>query len=136
VLCFNFRPDRMREIVRALPEPGFGEGTEDLPGWSGRGGTSAVRRLATITEYQHGWPYPVAFRSARAADRLGAVLARAGASQLHVAETEKYADVHRRDGEHVRVMTAEIPPQRLASLCSGGTSCSHRCAQQSIGAQA
>ena len=27
VLCFNFRPDRMREIVRALAEPGFGEGT-------------------------------------------------------------------------------------------------------------
>ena len=27
VLCFNFRPDRMREIVRALAEPGFGEGS-------------------------------------------------------------------------------------------------------------
>jgi 2,3-bisphosphoglycerate-independent phosphoglycerate mutase len=93
VLCFNFRPDRMREIVRALAEPGFGEGTEDLPGWSGRGGASAVRRLATMTEYQHRWPYPVAFRSACASDTLGAVLARAGASQLHVAETEKYAHV-------------------------------------------
>jgi 2,3-bisphosphoglycerate-independent phosphoglycerate mutase len=46
-----------------------------------------------MTEYQHGWPYPVAFRSAHAADTLGAVLARAGASQLHVAETEKYAHV-------------------------------------------
>ena len=56
VLCFNFRPDRMREIVRALAEPGFGEGDEDLPGWRGRGGASAVRRLATMTEYQHGWP--------------------------------------------------------------------------------
>jgi 2,3-bisphosphoglycerate-independent phosphoglycerate mutase len=93
VLCFNFRPDRMREIVRALAEPGFGEGAEDLPGWRGRGGASAVRRLATMTEYQHGWPYPVAFRSARAADTLGAVIARAGESQLHVAETEKYAHV-------------------------------------------
>ena len=93
VLCFNFRPDRMREIVRALAEPGFGEGTEDLPGWRGRGGATAVRRLATMTEYQHGWPYPVAFRSAHAADTLGAVVSRAGASQLHVAETEKYAHV-------------------------------------------
>ncbi len=26
VICFNFRPDRMREIVRALAEPGFGGG--------------------------------------------------------------------------------------------------------------
>ncbi len=25
VLCFNFRPDRMRQLVRALAEPGFGE---------------------------------------------------------------------------------------------------------------
>jgi 2,3-bisphosphoglycerate-independent phosphoglycerate mutase len=93
VLCFNFRPDRMREIVRALAEPGFGEGTEDLPGWRWRGGASEVRMLATMTEYQHGWPYPVAFRSAHAADTVGAVVSRAGASQLHVAETEKYAHV-------------------------------------------
>ena len=40
VLCFNFRPDRMREIVRALAEPGFGEGAEELPGWRGRDGAS------------------------------------------------------------------------------------------------
>ena len=38
VLCFNFRPDRMRELTRALAEPGFGQGAEQLPGWSGRGG--------------------------------------------------------------------------------------------------
>jgi 2,3-bisphosphoglycerate-independent phosphoglycerate mutase len=93
VLCFNFRPDRMREIVRALAEPGFGENAEDLPGWRGRGGGAAVRRLTTMTEYQHGWPYPVAFHSARAVDTLGAVIARAGETQLHVAETEKYAHV-------------------------------------------
>jgi len=93
VLCFNFRPDRMREIVRALAEPDFGEDAEDLPGWSGRDGGAAVRRLATMTEYQHGWAYPVAFHSARAVDTLGAVIARSGASQLHVAETEKYAHV-------------------------------------------
>jgi 2,3-bisphosphoglycerate-independent phosphoglycerate mutase len=93
VLCFNFRPDRMREIVRALAEPGFGDSSEELPGWRGRGGAPAVRHVATMTEYQQGWPYPVAFRSARPADTLGAVIARTGATQLHVAETEKYAHV-------------------------------------------
>ena len=36
VLAFNFRPDRMRELTRALAEPGFGEGGEELPGWDGR----------------------------------------------------------------------------------------------------
>ena len=93
VLCFNFRPDRMREIVRALAEPGFGETGEELPGWRGRGGAPPVNRLATMTEYVRGWPYPVAFASARPADTLAAVLARAGDTQLHVAETEKYAHV-------------------------------------------
>jgi len=93
VLCFNFRPDRMREIVRALAEPGFGEGEEDLPGWKGRGGTPAVARLATLTEYEEGWPYPVAFAPERPKTTLGRVIARSGARQLHVAETEKYPHV-------------------------------------------
>ncbi len=60
VLCFNFRPDRMREIVRAWPsrasasdtgsarrtdaEPiagARGAETAELPGWEGRGGAPA-----------------------------------------------------------------------------------------------
>ncbi|MGZ4168753.1 MAG: 2,3-bisphosphoglycerate-independent phosphoglycerate mutase, partial [Solirubrobacteraceae bacterium] len=93
VLCFNFRPDRMRQIVRALAEPGFGEGDEDLPGWSGRGGASPVAALTTMTAYQRGWSYPVAFEAAHPATTLGAVIEQAGATQLHVAETEKYAHV-------------------------------------------
>ena len=93
VLCFNFRPDRMREIVRALAEPGFGEGGEALPGWTGRGGAGEVGALTTMTAYQRGWPYPVAFEAAHPAITLGEVVERTGATQLHVAETEKYAHV-------------------------------------------
>ncbi len=94
VLCFNFRPDRMREIVRALAEPGFGENlSEELPGWEGRGGAPSVSRLATLTEYEEGWPYPVAFAPQRPEITLSAVIARMGAKQLHVAETEKYPHV-------------------------------------------
>jgi 2,3-bisphosphoglycerate-independent phosphoglycerate mutase len=70
-----------------------------------------------MTEYQHGWPYPVAFRSARAADTLGAVLARAGEKQLHVAETEKYAHVtYFFNGGEERLLPGElrelVPSQR------------------------
>ena len=41
VIAFNFRPDRMRQLTRALCEPGFGEPSgrpraEGLPGWGGR----------------------------------------------------------------------------------------------------
>jgi 2,3-bisphosphoglycerate-independent phosphoglycerate mutase len=94
VICFNFRPDRMRELTRALAEPGFGEGGEDLPGWGGRGeGAAAIGRYATLTSYEEGWPYPVAFSPERPATTLSVVLAQAGASQLHVAETEKYPHV-------------------------------------------
>ncbi len=93
VLCMNFRPDRMRQLVRALADPSFGEGAEDLPGWHGRDGAQPVRALATFSEYQEGWPYPVAFPAAFPADTLAAVISRAGETQLHVAETEKYPHV-------------------------------------------
>jgi 2,3-bisphosphoglycerate-independent phosphoglycerate mutase len=93
VICFNFRPDRMRQLTRALAEPHFGEETEDLPGWEGRGGAAPIRRVTTFTEYEEGWPYPVAFSPARPATTLSAVLAAQGAAQLHVAETEKYPHV-------------------------------------------
>ncbi len=93
VLCLNFRPDRMRQIVRALAEPGFGEDGEALPGWHGREGSPPLARLATMTPYQQGWPYPSAFTAAQPEDTLAAVISRAGMTQLHVAETEKYAHV-------------------------------------------
>jgi 2,3-bisphosphoglycerate-independent phosphoglycerate mutase len=100
VIAFNFRPDRMRQVTRALAEPAFAEGAgegadarEDLPGWGGRGGTPPIGAYATFTEYEEGWPYPVAFLPERPRTTLAVALARAGATQLHVAETEKYAHV-------------------------------------------
>jgi 2,3-bisphosphoglycerate-independent phosphoglycerate mutase len=93
VIAFNFRPDRMRQLTRALAEPGFGEGDEQLPGWTGRGGAGPVARYTTLTEYEEGRPYPVAFAPERPATTLAATIAATGARQLHVAETEKYAHV-------------------------------------------
>jgi 2,3-bisphosphoglycerate-independent phosphoglycerate mutase len=85
VIAFNFRPDRMREITQALAEPGFGE--------VDRGGAEPVERYATLTEYEEGWPYPVAFPPERPEVTLAHVIARDGGKQLHVAETEKYPHV-------------------------------------------
>ena len=93
VLAFNFRPDRMRQLTRALAEPGFGDGDEPLPGWEGRGGAPAVGRYTSLTRYEEDWDYPVLFAPERPASTLAGVLAAAGASQLHVAETEKYPHV-------------------------------------------
>jgi 2,3-bisphosphoglycerate-independent phosphoglycerate mutase len=85
VICFNFRPDRMREIVTALADPGFSE--------IDRGGAEPVEHLATMAEYDEEFPYPVAFPPARPEETLAHVLAERGIEQLHVAETEKYAHV-------------------------------------------
>jgi 2,3-bisphosphoglycerate-independent phosphoglycerate mutase len=85
VLGFNFRPDRMRQITRALAEPGFDE--------IDRGGAPPLARYATMAEYEEGWPYPVAFPPARPSVTLASILAQRGMPQLHVAETEKYAHV-------------------------------------------
>jgi 2,3-bisphosphoglycerate-independent phosphoglycerate mutase len=84
VLHFNFRPDRARELVRALGEPDF----DEFP----RGVAPAIH-LTTLTEYRKGWEYPVAFRPQAPAVTLAQVIASEGAEQLHVAETEKYAHV-------------------------------------------
>jgi 2,3-bisphosphoglycerate-independent phosphoglycerate mutase len=85
VVAFNFRPDRMRQITRALAEPGFAE--------VDRGGAPPVERYATMTEYEEDWTYPVAFPPQRPGTTLPATLAERGLPQLHVAETEKYAHV-------------------------------------------
>jgi 2,3-bisphosphoglycerate-independent phosphoglycerate mutase len=85
VICFNFRPDRMRQLTSALAEPGF----EHVD----RGGAQPVGRYTTLTEYEQGWPYPVVFSPERPATTLSKTLAQAGARQLHVAETEKYPHV-------------------------------------------
>ncbi len=85
VIAFNFRPDRMRELTRALAEPGFAE--------IDRGGAPALTRYVTMTQYQEGWPYPIAYPPEHPQTTLPAVIAAHGARQLHVAETEKYPHV-------------------------------------------
>ena len=80
----NFRPDRARQMTRALAEPGFDE-------FSRSGGPTLD--LTTMTSYRKGWPYPVAFPEERPQTTLAQTVAESGGLQLHVAETEKYAHV-------------------------------------------
>jgi 2,3-bisphosphoglycerate-independent phosphoglycerate mutase len=87
IVCFNFRPDRMRQIVRALAEPGSDFREID------RRGRAPFERLVTMASYEEDWTYPVAFPPWRPGATLPAVLAERGVHQLHVAETEKYAHV-------------------------------------------
>ena len=84
VLFFNFRPDRAREMTRALGERDFSE--------FDRGEAPRVH-LTTLTEYQEEFTYPVAFPPERPGTTIASHLAEHGLHQLHVAETEKYAHV-------------------------------------------
>jgi 2,3-bisphosphoglycerate-independent phosphoglycerate mutase len=84
VFFFNFRPDRARQLTRALAEPGFAE--------FDRGEAPRIE-FASLTEYQEDWDYPVAFAPDRPSVTLASTLADRGEPQLHVAETEKYAHV-------------------------------------------
>ncbi|MFN8114029.1 MAG: 2,3-bisphosphoglycerate-independent phosphoglycerate mutase [Solirubrobacterales bacterium] len=84
VITFNFRPDRMRQMVEALGDPAF-EGFE-------RGGDPGLD-ISTMAEYRAGWPYPVAFPPRAPETTMAEVISEAGGTQIHVAETEKYAHV-------------------------------------------
>ncbi|WP_456403686.1 2,3-bisphosphoglycerate-independent phosphoglycerate mutase [Hydrogenimonas sp.] len=83
VLFINFRSDRMREIVTALGDPKF-DRFERKP---------LHLHIATMTEYDKSFPYPVLFRKEVPRQTLAEVVSEAGLTQLHTAETEKYAHV-------------------------------------------
>ncbi len=84
VICFNYRSDRMRQIVRALTDPAFK-------------GFDVSRRPAllvvTMTQYDQTFTAPIAFPPQSMARILGEVLSAAGLTNLRTAETEKYAHV-------------------------------------------
>ena len=87
VVVVNFRPDRVRQITRALAEPGFDE--------VDRGDASPVDPYVCMTQYKEGWPYPVAFPPHRPETTMTEVVAgfEGNSVQVHVAETEKYPHV-------------------------------------------
>jgi 2,3-bisphosphoglycerate-independent phosphoglycerate mutase len=85
VLHFNFRPDRARELTRALTDPAFAAFARPR----------APKNLAYVclTRYDESLPLPVAFPPEDILDTLGDLYAASGLRQLRLAETEKYAHV-------------------------------------------
>jgi 2,3-bisphosphoglycerate-independent phosphoglycerate mutase len=84
VFCFNYRSDRMRQIVRALMIEGF-----DGFDVSGR----PRLMMVTMTQYDRTFPVPQAFPPFTMARIVAEVLADQGRTQLRTAETEKYPHV-------------------------------------------
>jgi 2,3-bisphosphoglycerate-independent phosphoglycerate mutase len=84
IICFNYRSDRMRQVVRALIDPGFD-------------GFDVSRRpkvsVTTLTNYDKTFDVPVAFPPTSMARILAEVLSSRGLDMLKTAETEKYPHV-------------------------------------------
>jgi 2,3-bisphosphoglycerate-independent phosphoglycerate mutase len=85
LICFNFRADRMRQIVSAFlgKEIGF-DGFET---------SLSLGKIVTLTEYSDDLPVDVLFPSIKIKNHLGETLANLGYKQLRLAETEKYPHV-------------------------------------------
>jgi 2,3-bisphosphoglycerate-independent phosphoglycerate mutase len=83
---FNFREDRMRELVAALCMKSF-------DGFERKAPLPAPERVLCFTEYDHSFHLPFLFPQLDIRNHLGEVVAAAGISQLRVAETEKYPHV-------------------------------------------
>lgn len=84
VICFNFRPDRMRQLIQALSSNSF------------EGFTRARIQniyIITFTTYDNSLDIPVVFNKAANRNFLGQVIAEKGLKQFRIAETEKYAHV-------------------------------------------
>jgi len=84
-LHFNFRPDRARELTRALATRGFEHFArpKDPP----------FASYACMTTYDASLGLPIAFPKEKFADVFPEVIARRGLRQFRCAETEKYAHV-------------------------------------------
>lgn len=86
VIMFNFRPDRAREITRALCDSAFG-GFE-------RSVLPKNLKYVCMTEYEAGMPgVEIAFPPEHPSGTLGEYVSKLGMHQLRLAETEKYAHV-------------------------------------------
>ena len=81
---YNFRADRMRQLVTSFAFPDFDGFEHDfIPNLT----------LLTMTEYDPAYPVQVVFPDVDITNVLAQIVSGAGLSQFHAAETEKYAHV-------------------------------------------
>ena len=85
IIFFNYRPDRAREITKAI-------NFTDFDGFNRK---KVLKNIlyTTMTSYEATFTYPVAFPKEKLVNILGDVLEANGINQFRTAETEKYAHV-------------------------------------------
>lgn len=85
IIFFNYRPDRAREITKAM-------NFADFDGFNRK---KVLKNIlyTTMTSYEATFTFPVAFPKEKLVNILGDVLEANGINQFRTAETEKYAHV-------------------------------------------
>ncbi len=85
IIFFNYRPDRAREISKAI-------NFADFDGFERK---KVLKNIyyCTMTSYEATFTFPVAFPKTQLVNILGDVLEANGVNQFRTAETEKYAHV-------------------------------------------
>ena len=86
IIFWNFREDRMREIVKALC-------VKEFEGFARSAPVFTAERVLGFTEYDHTFHLPFLFEPIDIKNHIGEVIAERGLTQLRVAETEKYPHV-------------------------------------------
>ena len=85
IIFFNYRPDRAREITKAV-------NFKDFDGFDRKKVLNNIY-YCTMTSYEATFTFPVAFPKTKLVNILGDVLEANGVHQFRTAETEKYAHV-------------------------------------------
>ncbi len=85
IIFFNYRPDRAREISKAI-------NFADFDGFNRKEVLKNIYYV-TMTSYDATFTFPVAFEKTKMVNILGDVLEANGIKQFRTAETEKYAHV-------------------------------------------
>ena len=84
LICFNFRPDRARQIIKALSLSGFSEFNRNI---------FPKLQIVTFTQYEANLPVKVAFPPESLNNFIGQIVSENGLKQYRTAETEKYPHV-------------------------------------------
>ena len=84
LICFNFRPDRARQIIKSLSETEFSNFERKI---------FPNLEIVTFTQYESNLPVKVAFPPESLNNFIGQIIAENGLKQYRTAETEKYPHV-------------------------------------------
>lgn len=87
-IAFNFRSDRVRQMLSALTD-------ESFSGFARNGGMKKFSSIVGVTEYSSDFKgkIEVLFKREEVKNSLGEVISKAGLKQMRAAETEKYPHV-------------------------------------------